>query len=291
MLFRSQNATLRGMEILEATDVPVRILQIPEGKDPDDYVRTHGADRFRQLTEQAMTPLQFRLLLKQRENPGGGVEDRVHMLTGMAEVLAAHENAIEREMSLARISEEYHISMDSLRTEVEKRLRKRDRKPTALRVSLSAQRPRSVTEGPARNRYDEGELILLCLLANDNRLFEDLLLRMPLDRYRGTISRMVAQKLYDRLQTRHEASLAELVNDLPADAASAMIHMAQTRGTVDDADRAVEDLLKRLERMMLEDQKGWVLESIRGETDPERRSALGIELNRVITRLSEGIKG
>ncbi len=286
-----QNAILRGIELLEAADVPVRVLQIPDGKDPDEYVRTHGADKFRHLMDQAMSVLSFRLLLKQRANPGQEVADRVALLTGMAEVLASHENAIEREMNIARIAGEYHVSADALRTEVDKRLRRRDRSAGTNRVSLSAQRPRGVVDGPARNRYDEGELLLLCLLANENRLFEELLLRMPLEQYRGVVSTPVAHKLYERLQTRREATLAELVNDLPPDAASAMIHMAQTRGMVDDADRAVADLLRRLERLALEDRKQWILESIRSETDVTRRSELGVELNRVITRLSEAIKG
>ncbi len=114
---------------------------------------------------------------------------------------------------------------------------------------------------------------------------------MPVERYRGSVSRIVAQKLYERLQTRHEATLAELANDLPPQVASAMIHTAQTRSTVDNAEQAVGDILRRLERMALEDEKQWVLDSIRNETDPERRRELGVELNRIISRMSEAIKG
>ena len=286
-----QNATLRGMEILEGSGIPVRILQIPEGKDPDEYVRNQGADRFRNLLDHAMSLLEFRMLLKRRAFPGNDMEDRVQLLNGMADVLAAHDNAIEREMTMASIAGEYHVSLESLKSEVDKRLRRQGRQTESPRAAPAAQRVHAPMEGPPRNRYDESELILLCLLGTENRLFEDLALRMPLERYRGTVSRIVAQKLYERLQTRHEATLAELANDLPPQAASAMIHTAQTRSTMDSADRAVEDILRRLERMALEDEKQWVLDSIRTETDPERRRELGVELNRIISRMSEAIKG
>ena len=63
---------------------PYGVLQIPEGKDPDEYVRTHGAEKFRHLMDQAISVLSFRLLLKQRANPGQEVADRVALLTGMA---------------------------------------------------------------------------------------------------------------------------------------------------------------------------------------------------------------
>jgi DNA primase len=281
-----QNAALRGAEILEATGCPVRILRIPDGKDPDEYVRNHGAERFRTLLDSSMSLLEFRLLVQKRAHPGQDVEDRVHLLNGMADVLAAHENAIEREMTMAGIAGEYKVSLDSLKTEVDKRLRRQGNGKDTVRSGGSALWNRPVSEGPARNRYDDSELLLLCLLGNENRLFEELLLRRPAAAYRGTVSRVVAAKLYERLQNRHEASLAELANDLPPDAASAMIHMAETRGTVDDADKAVQDLLRRLERIALEDEKQWILENIRSEKDSGRLRELGIELNRVIARMS-----
>lgn len=281
-----QNATLRGIEILEATGCPVRILQIPDSKDPDEYVRNHGAERFKALLDTSLSLLEFRLLVQKRAHPGQDVEARVHLLNGMADVLATHENAIEREMTMAGISGEYKVSMESLKTEVEKRLRKKGQGSVPTRVSGNALFKRQVTDGPARNRYDESELLLLCLLGNENRLFEELLLRRPVAAYRGTISRVVATKLYERLQSRREASLAELANDLPPEAASAMIHMAETRGTVDDADKAIEDLLRRLERISLEDEKQWILENIRSEKDGEKLRELGVELNRIIARMS-----
>ncbi len=282
-----QNATLRGMEILEGTGSPIRILQIPDGKDPDEYVRKHGVEQFRTLLDTALSLLEFRLLLQKRAHPGEDVEDRVHLLNGMADVLATHENAIEREMTMAGIAGEYKVSMESLKTEVDKRLRKVGNGKGPIRTSGIMQGNRSVTDGPVRNRYDESELLLLCLLGNENRLFEELLLRRPATAYRGNISRVVAAKLYERLQNRHEASLAELANDLPPDAASAMIHMAETRGTVDNADKAIQDLLRRLERIALEDEKQWILESIRSEKDEVKLRELGVELNRVISRMSE----
>jgi len=281
-----QNATLRCMDILEASGCSVRILQIPDGKDPDEYIRNHGDERFRNLLDHALSLLEFRLLVQKRAHPGQEVEDRVHLLNKMADVLASHGNAIEREMTMSNISGEYKVSMDALKTEVDKRLRKNGRDAPPARLSTNSLRMRPVSEGPARNRYDEAELILLCLLGNENRLFEEISLRLPLERYRGTVSRVVAEKLYERLQVRREASIAELVNDLPPDAASAVIHMAETRGTVDNADKAIQDLLRRLERIALEDEKQWILDNIRSESDGNRRRELGVDLNRVIARMS-----
>lgn len=41
-----QNAALRGMEILAAEGLEVRVIELPGGMDPDDYVRTNGMEAF-----------------------------------------------------------------------------------------------------------------------------------------------------------------------------------------------------------------------------------------------------
>lgn len=38
-----QQAAKRAIELLQNTDFKVRVLAMPDGKDPDDYVRNHGA--------------------------------------------------------------------------------------------------------------------------------------------------------------------------------------------------------------------------------------------------------
>ncbi len=46
-----QNATLRGMEILAAEGLEVRVIALPGGMDPDDFVRANGMEAFLQLKE------------------------------------------------------------------------------------------------------------------------------------------------------------------------------------------------------------------------------------------------
>ncbi len=41
-----QMATLRGLEVLRTAGFDVRVLNIPQGKDPDEYVRSNGKEAF-----------------------------------------------------------------------------------------------------------------------------------------------------------------------------------------------------------------------------------------------------
>lgn len=56
-----QNATIRALSIVRDTGAEVRVIVVPDGKDPDEYIHKHGADAFRALVKKAMPLVEYRL--------------------------------------------------------------------------------------------------------------------------------------------------------------------------------------------------------------------------------------
>lgn len=56
-----QMATLRGLEILRTAGFDVRVLSIPQGKDPDEYVRSNGKEAFLKLINNAEPLIDYRI--------------------------------------------------------------------------------------------------------------------------------------------------------------------------------------------------------------------------------------
>ncbi|MGL5085469.1 MAG: DNA primase, partial [Clostridium sp.] len=56
-----QTATLRGLEILREAGFDVRVLNIPKGKDPDEFVRANGSEAFNKLINDAQPLIDYRL--------------------------------------------------------------------------------------------------------------------------------------------------------------------------------------------------------------------------------------
>ena len=56
-----QNATLRGLEVLKNAGFDVRVLTVPQGKDPDEYIRSNGKEAFMNLIEGALPLIEYRL--------------------------------------------------------------------------------------------------------------------------------------------------------------------------------------------------------------------------------------
>ena len=54
-----QNAILRGLDILREAGVPARVLDFPDGQDPDEFIRARGAEAFAALP--VLSPEAYRL--------------------------------------------------------------------------------------------------------------------------------------------------------------------------------------------------------------------------------------
>ncbi len=61
-----QNAMLRGLDILAKEELEVRVMVIPNGKDPDEYVRENGKDAFEALKDKSLSLSAYKLLCIER---------------------------------------------------------------------------------------------------------------------------------------------------------------------------------------------------------------------------------
>ena len=62
-----QRATNRALQILRTQGITTKVLYIPDGKDPDEFIKVHGADELRQLIKLSECELSYKLR-KLKEN-------------------------------------------------------------------------------------------------------------------------------------------------------------------------------------------------------------------------------
>lgn len=92
-----QMATLRGLEKLYATGCDVRVLQIPDGKDPDEFIREHGVEAFEKAMADAIPLIEFKLRGAMSQHEGSSPEAKAKALDAVARVLADVNDDVLRE--------------------------------------------------------------------------------------------------------------------------------------------------------------------------------------------------
>ena len=119
-----QNATQRAIPMLERTGLRVRILRMRGAKDPDEFLKKYGADRFRLLLEGCENQAEYRLRSLQMRFDLSQDEQKVEFAKQAAALIAGFGTAVEREVYGTRAAEAAGLSPDVLRMEID-RARKR----------------------------------------------------------------------------------------------------------------------------------------------------------------------
>ncbi|VYU52581.1 DNA primase [Clostridium tertium] len=108
-----QAATMRGLEILRSAGFDVRVLSIPQGKDPDEYVRSNGKDAFIKLIKEAEGLLDYRIKKAGENINFKDSNDLIRYGKKVTEILA-DVNPIEKDIYIKKISENTGIREQAL---------------------------------------------------------------------------------------------------------------------------------------------------------------------------------
>lgn len=99
-----QNAAKRAIELLQNTEFKVRVVSMPDGKDPDDYVRTHGPAAFLDLVDRAVKPFEYLLNKALIDYDGTTADGKQAVMEAVFPYIAASENSLEREACLRALA-------------------------------------------------------------------------------------------------------------------------------------------------------------------------------------------
>ena len=122
-----QKAVRRASELLENTGLSVRVVVVPDGKDPDEYIKKNGKERFAALLEGAVSDMEYKLLTAAKDINLDNEDGRLKYLAAAAEIIAASDDIMTRDIYIGRLSEKYGVSRTALNARIEE-LRKRNRR-------------------------------------------------------------------------------------------------------------------------------------------------------------------
>ena len=119
-----QKATLRSLELFRNSPVKVGVLQIPGAKDPDEYIKKYGAERFKALLDGVGNALDFRLGRLRSQYDLSQDAQRLEYVKQAVDLLAERSSPTEQEVYAGRLAEETNISKTAIMTQLETAVKK-----------------------------------------------------------------------------------------------------------------------------------------------------------------------
>lgn len=119
-----QDATRRAIPMLEKAGLQVKILRMQGAKDPDEFLKKYGRDRFLHLLDKSENQAEYRLLTLQSRYDLAQDDQRVEFLKEAAQLIATFGSEVARDVYGTRAAEAAGISAESMKLEIN-RARKR----------------------------------------------------------------------------------------------------------------------------------------------------------------------
>lgn len=99
-----QAATMKGLSILEKEGCIVKVLSMPSGKDPDEYIRKEGVDAFRERIRRSISLIEYKIENLKKGLDINNIQDRIRFTKGFSEIMAEVESNVEVDAYIKKYS-------------------------------------------------------------------------------------------------------------------------------------------------------------------------------------------
>jgi DNA primase len=193
-----RSAARRVVEVLLRTGLEPGVLSLPDGLDPDDYIRKHGPQKLLELSETPRDVVDFLMELRKPER----VSEKNATLRELLLLIAAIPDPVTRELHLNRVAGVFQVAKDALQARIRALIE--PERPAPVRPQSAAARP------PDRLGREEK---LLALAARNPKFAAHARDLLPPETFVDPALRELATRLYQAQPAAGLAGLTEVLTD------------------------------------------------------------------------------
>ena len=203
-----KKATRRAIDILRPTGVGIRVVNIPDGKDPDEFIKKNGAERFRVLLQKSAGDVEYRLIeIASRHDLTTDI-GKTEYLNEAARLLASLDDPIESDVYAGRLAKEMDVQKSVMAERIKSIRAGKERYQRKNQTSQALRDAARMTDAVNKEAKDHpraaaAEEKLIGLLLRHPDLFKEAKKDLPPE----TLATAFNKRLYKTLLDRHEAGL------------------------------------------------------------------------------------
>ena len=221
-----QRATRRAIPILEKAGLQVKVLQMRDAKDPDEFLKKFGADRFKLLLEESSNRVEYQLNAIFKKYDLRDDDQKVKYLQESAELISTLGSSVQREVYAGRVAEAAKISLEAMKLEVSRAYKRRLAREKKKQEQIDLNPARNFQPKPKGFHYDN----LKSARAEEGVLARALREPALLDLCRQLKPEQFScpqlGKAYGQLKARHEQGLEVSLAGLSDFTSEEMAHLA-----------------------------------------------------------------
>lgn len=245
-----QKATARAIDILRNAGLPIKILTVPSGKDPDEFIRSkgeNGSAAFKLLIEKCGNDIEYRLM-KLKENYNLNTTDgKVAFLNEAVKIVATIESPIERDVFASKLCAELEIDKNAFLEQISK-VKRRGRRENIkketrqIQAELNGQNDKINREHYKKPRSSSAEEALLVYLINNPDYANSISERVTPDKFSNSLIKRYYEYVLSKIKSGYEP-LTSVSSDFNSDEVSYLYKLISTTIPAASTREAVEEYI------------------------------------------------
>ena len=221
-----QRAAQRAIPILEKTGLQVKVLTMRDAKDPDEFLKKFGADRFKLLLEESSNRVEYQLNAIRKKYDIREDDQKVRYIHESAELICSLGSAVQREVYGHRVAEAASVSYEAVKLEVDKAFRRRTNQQRKKQEQVDLAPARKLQPKSRSFRYDNvrsamAEEGLLAQILKQSALMDQVG-----DLEGKEFSCPLLGRVFDQMKELHRQGLDINLGVLQVDSPEEMSHLA-----------------------------------------------------------------
>ncbi|KMM59017.1 DNA primase [Bacillus glycinifermentans] len=208
-------ATLKAADMLQKRGCTVKVAMIPDGLDPDDYIKKFGGEKFKQdVIGSSVTIMTFKMHYFRKGKNLSDEGDRLAYINDVLKEVSQLSGPLEQEIYIKQLANEFSLSLDSLKEQLsvfekESAGRKRDSGRNELQERrTSVPRPPRKKTG-LRPAHENAERLLIAHMIRDRDVIRKVLDRVGFE-FNLDQHRAIAAYLYAMYEEGADISIQQL---------------------------------------------------------------------------------
>lgn len=272
-----QMATLRTLDIFIEEGMNVRIVSLPQGFDPDLFVRKNGIEKFNEKIKQAENLFDYKLGILKSRYDYTQIEGKARICSEMLPTINKFKNAVLKFEYIKRLAEDLDVKEDALLQELKK---------------IKEGKPYLYTDQTVQKKLlniNPTEKLLIKLMLEETELINHLRLKNALEPadFQDEVTSRIVSVMFELIEQGKNIEPSSLMSHLKDDNISQLIcesvflpevSAQQKEKVVDDCVRRLKSARLALKRQRLHEQ----IKIAENLGDEEKLNRLTQEFNHLI---------
>lgn len=211
-----QKATLRGMEILDSVGCKVKVIQFPDGLDPDETLRKRGKVFFQQQLNEAVSLTEYKIKRIADVSDLTTMEGKTSFATQAIEVVSQVKNLLERDVYIQKIVEITGFEKALLYQQIQQtevKIRKQKYKKTGF-GNINHASTHVISTKINGNNINKAERDLLLLMTENEAVAKKACSELFQTDFSSTLMGEIFYIIFELLNQGKAVSLAVVLNEI-----------------------------------------------------------------------------